>query len=223
MEQTTLREKLFSIATRKRKIQNHSAVLLPTSLAPIPTQLLFRTDKPRRRVLELGCGWGEFLYGWLQRHPQDDYIAFEVKADRIRKSLSYLQRLNASVHLRILPINFNWFLEELLPSQSFDLVIINFPDPWPKKRHWKHRLIQANFTKRLSKLIRTEAKIYIATDYSPYARRILHVFRQSKTFRSIHPWPHYLRKHDETMPYTRFEMLHLTNKKSPYYFCWQYI
>ncbi len=221
MSPEALKEKLFTITCKKRKIHDYSQVIRPLVCTPLAKERLFRTDNNRRRVLELGSGWGEFLCQWLRHFPQDDYVAFEIKQDRIEKTIRKLSKLEDEPHLRILPVNFNYFLEELLPPQVFDLVIINFPDPWPKKRHWKHRLIRNGFDQRIKSILRPKAKLYLSSDHGPYSRKILSLFRKSPHFHSMYPWPHYLRKRPENLSPTRFEEIFMDAGRRPYYQCWQ--
>lgn len=213
--------RLFEIATRERPIHSQPEILLPEFHdQAIDAEKLFRTTSPqklppgnpdppptaRRRILELGSGWGEFLVAWLAANPDDDYTAFEIKSDRIRKTLKRVRKLE-NVHLRMIPVNFSWFLEDILPSASFDWIIINFPDPWPKRRHWKHRLVQPGFPERMSELLRPGGQIHLATDYGPYARKMIRIFRQSDRFESVFPSPEYVRKRPLDVPLTRFEQI----------------
>ena len=221
MQNTELNQKLLRIATHPRKLHAESEIVLPDKFGCIHKKQLFRSGK-RRRILELGSGSGEFLVQWLQTYPKDDYIAIEIKSKRIRKTLDYIHKANMKVQLRILPINFNWFLTDTLPSSSFDIVIINFPDPWPKSRHWKHRIVQPSFDRRISSLLRKRARIYLSTDYGPYARKILGLFRRSPYFCSLYPWPHYSWERPQVLPSSRFEKIHQQEGRSCYYFCWGY-
>lgn len=221
---SVIRQKLFQIATRESKIHSYPEVIRPHAVCPIEPEKIFRPQEQQkhRHILELGCGWGDFLYNWLECYPDDDYLTFEVKASRIQYALRKMRKHLPKSHLRILAINFNWFLEELLPPHSFDWIIINFPDPWPKRRHWKHRLVQKNFDIRMAQLLRNDALLYFATDYGPYARRLLFLMRQSPFFSPVYAWPYYVRQRPQGMPGTYFENLALQQKKRPYYTCWQY-
>ncbi len=213
--------KLFALAKKRSRLYAHPQVVPLCSLAPLPELLLFRSGE-RRRILELGCGSGEFLFQWLSKNPEDDYITFEIKAKRIAKTLRHASQIQSKPHLRIIACNFQNFLEEILPPHSFDMVIVNFPDPWPKRRHWKHRLVQKDFDKKIQSLLRfAGSKLYLATDYGPYARKMLACLRNSKYFLPVYPWPHYLRTHPEEMPYSYFEKIHLEAGRRPYYMAWQ--
>ena len=218
--------RLFEIATRSRSLHAEPEVVIPASRnAAISPAQLFRLDtstspRPlgadgpepesgtgdRRRILELGSGWGEFLVAWLAVHPDDDYVAFEIKNDRIRKTLKRVRKLEG-VHLRMVPVNFGWFLEDILPPASFDWIIVNFPDPWPKRRHWKHRLVRPGFPERRASLLRRAGQIHLATDYGPYARKMIRLFRESQLFEPVFPAPGYLRTRPPDVPVTRFEQI----------------
>ncbi len=220
-------DRLFQIATRDRPVHREPEIVLPT--APdraIPPSERFRPNRNSgsRRILELGSGWGEFAADWLERHPADEYVAFEIKGDRIRRTIKHARRLPAA-HLRLVPINFSWFLEGILPERSFDLVIINFPDPWPKRRHWKHRLIQPDFPARVAPLLATGGMIHLATDYGPYARRMLRAFRDAPEFESVFAGVDYRRARPDGMPPTRFEAMTSTPEegegRTPYYMRWR--
>ncbi|MEQ9363003.1 MAG: tRNA (guanine-N7)-methyltransferase [Leptospirales bacterium] len=227
--------RLFQIATRPRPIHSQPEVVLPVHRdRPIPEEVLFRsvsngandTETPadgRRRILELGSGWGEFLAAWLAEHPDDDYTAFEIKSDRIRRTLKYLHKLPAPhPHLRVVPVNFTWFLEGILPPRSFDWIIINFPDPWPKRRHWKHRLVRPGFPERMAPLLRPGGQIHLATDYGPYARKMIQLFRRSAHFEAVFPAPEYLRRRPADVPLTRFEQITGAGEgRVPYFSRWR--
>ncbi|MBX7057989.1 MAG: hypothetical protein K1X75_07970 [Leptospirales bacterium] len=215
--QTELQARLFAIASRARPVHDLPGVLRPEALHAIEPAQLFRNDRPRQRVLELGAGWGEFLCDWLRRRPEDDYLAIEIKGDRIRRTLRDLARLPGPARwLRILPINLNWFLEELLPPESFDWMIVNFPDPWPKRRHWKHRLVRGDFADKASRLLRSGGRVHLATDYAPYARRMLALFRRCAAFEPEFDPPGFRRLRPEDLGPTRFESM--TGLKRPAYY-----
>ncbi len=173
--------------------------------------------------MELGCGWGEFLFEWLQLYDEDDYIAFEIKESRIASCLTKTRQIKKKIYLRIIPINFNWFLEEVLPPASFDIIVVNFPDPWPKRRHRKHRLVRPGFSDKAAQLLRPKGLLYLATDYNPYARQMLTLMRQDNRFQSLYPYPNFTNRHPVEIPITRFEEMHLQAGKPLCYQLWQFI
>lgn len=212
------RLKLTSIANRKRKIHDHPAVLQPHLPKPFsPAELFSKIDN--FHVLELGSGWGEFALNWIEKNPDHEYLALEVKSERISRTLNNIHNYRES--LKIIPVNFNWFLNEILPADSFDFIIINFPDPWPKKKHRKHRLVKPDFPEQAVKLLRDGGTVYIATDYGPYARQILRIFRRSEHFKPVYQNPDYRRYRPDGFPTTEFEGIHLADGKRPYYMQWK--
>ena len=217
-----LKEKLFRLATKYRNKNTHPQIRLPDSISPIDANTLFSGNGSEKRILELGAGWGEFCVEWMKSHPDHSYVAFEIKWDRIKQIIKQTEIFQLA-QLRIVPINFNWFLEEILPQRAFDRVIINFPDPWPKKRHWKHRLVNSHFPDRIKKILRENGTVFLATDYGPYARKILSTFRNRDDFEPVYPWPHYSRFAPADHPKTRFETIHLNDGRSPYYQEWRLI
>lgn len=214
-----IKEKLFRIVQRPARYKTHPAVLVPQKLSPYAIGDLFRSEASFH-VLELGSGWGEFALAWLADHPDHEYLALEVKGDRVHRTLRGMDRARLD-RLRILPVNFSWFLEELLPPKAFDLIVVNFPDPWPKRRHWKHRLVQKGFPERMAALLREGGCIHLATDYSPYARRMLRIMRDSPLFAPVFPPPGYLRDRPPGYPPTRFEEMQREQGYRPWFQQWR--
>lgn len=215
-----LQEKLFQIVKKPSKYKLNPNVIIPEELKPIPRQKLF-SKVDSFHILELGCGWGEFALEWLKLHPEHEYIAIEIKKDRIKKLLKKIEK-DQIQNLKILPLNFEWFFTEILPENSFDLLIINFPDPWPKRRHWKHRIIQEKNLIKFYNILRENGILYIATDYGPYARKIIRIFRKSKNFLPLIPYPNYTRIRPKLFPESKFEKMTSKHQK-PYYTIWKKI
>ncbi len=212
-------EKAFDRIKQRNLGKNEPGLLVPTSLCPMEETALFSAARSCH-VLELGAGWGEFAVQWSVSHPDHEYTAFEINWDRIRKLLNNIDKLKLT-NLKIIPMNFVWFMDEILPAHSFDLVIVNFPDPWPKRRHRKHRLIDNSFPGRMKKILRPGGEISIATDYGPYARKILSIFRKAGAFSSVYRNPDYIRKTPDGYPPTKFETIFLNQKRTPYYQRWK--
>lgn len=219
MNPDELKEFLFQKVISYRSRFDDPAVVFPESLSAIAPERLF--SGKGHRILELGGGWGEFCIALLEQYPETDYTVFEIKPERIRSLLKKARARNVS-HLRIVPVNFNWFLETILPPFAYNEVFINFPDPWPKRRHWKHRLISSDFPWRLAHLLREGASVHITTDYGPYARRILGIFRKTRLFHSLYQNPDYRRERPPGRPASRFENMQRAAGKRPYYMGWKY-
>lgn len=219
IEEKELRQKLLSIIRKPSKLKSHPCVLVPPESGAIPASQIFRSDTSVH-LLELGSGWGEFAIEWLRAHPDHEILALEVKSDRIYHTLKEAER-NRISGLKMLQVNFNWFLEELLPLHSFDWIIVNFPDPWPKRRHWKHRLVRPGFAERMASLLRPGGILHLATDYSPYARRMLSVMRASTLFEPVFQNPDYRRERPVEFPCTRFERMQIRQGYRPYFMQWR--
>lgn len=216
-----LKQKLFSIVTKKRSYSDHPFIVSPESISPVPVEKLFLRPE-NIRILELGAGWGEFIVQWAQLHQNHNAVTFEVKSDRIHHLLKQLEKKSIE-NVRVMPVNFSWFLEEILPVESFDLVFVNFPDPWPKRRHWKHRLINKNFPARISKLMKPGATIHLATDYTPYARKMLLAFRSDDEFECLTPGSGLTPERPNGIPETRFERIQSRAGYRPLFSQWKKI
>lgn len=131
--------------------------------------------------LELGSGWGEVAIELARSFPDTGFILMEKKADRIKQTIREIRKENIE-NIRILSVNFNWFLEEIFDPEIFDEILLNFPDPWPKKRHHKHRTLNPRFLDTLQSLLRKGGTFHFATDYGPYARKAIGFFRKDKRF-----------------------------------------
>ena len=215
---TELHNKLFQLSIKQKKWHEHDEILLPDQLAPIDEKLLF-SDPHKKRILELGAGWGEFAFQFLKNHKDWNYVCFEIKVERVLSIIKKIQKLE-DVKIKIIPINFSWFLTQILPRNAWDLIVVNFPDPWPKNRHHKHRLIQPDFPGKAHSLLRANGKLWFATDYGPYARKTLKLFRDSQYFKSGFGNSDYMRTRPVDFFETRFEKRELGLGKRPYYMKW---
>jgi len=216
-----IENKLFQIVSGKKSYQNHPSIIIPEKLSVIDPEILL-VNPAAYSVLELGAGSGEFAHSWMLLNPGHNYIAFEVKKERIQAILKGIDR-SKLYSIKIIPVNFKWFLTEILPSNIFDMIIVNFPDPWPKKRHWKHRLVDTEFPIKTAGLLKAGGIIHLATDYGPYARKILSIFRKSNLFEQVFPHPDYTRQKPDEFPSTRFEKIHILDGKRSYYQQWRLI
>ncbi len=121
-----------------------------------------------RLWLEIGFGNGEFLAHMAALHPQDRFIGVDVFLEGVSALLRRLERQGSS-NVRVALENANIVLLEKIPANALDRVVINFPDPWPKKRHHKRRLIQKEFLDLLFEKMRSGAEVSLATDWEEYA------------------------------------------------------
>lgn len=148
--------------------------LLPRLRVPTDKQLqlaeLFGAQ-PEALWLEIGFGGGEHLAQQAATHPDTSFIGAEPFVEGVAKLLAEAQSRNLQ-NLRIHPGDVREILD-LLPEKSVDRVFILFPDPWPKARHRKRRLINSAFLKDLGRVLKPNATLRFATDISDYAEQAL--------------------------------------------------
>ncbi|XDD50359.1 tRNA (guanosine(46)-N(7))-methyltransferase TrmB [Leptospira sp. WS92.C1] len=163
--------------------------------------------------LELGSGWGEVAIEMARQRPNTGFVLMEKKFDRIRHTIRGIER-HSLKNVKILCVNFNWFLEDVFEDRVFSEILLNFPDPWPKKRHRKKRTMNLKFLHSLQTLLPEGGKFSFATDYGPYARRVMRLFRDSKSFK---PEVEELRLERMEFPVSHFERKKREEGKRIYY------
>lgn len=140
-------------------------------------------------VGEFGCGHGHFLVAYAEAHPADVCIGVDLDSNRIERACRKQARAKAR-HLYFLQADATLFLEMLPARASFSRVFILFPDPWPKKRHHKNRLIQSQFLDAVQRHANDRTRIYFRTDHEPYFEQAQRVFAQHTGWQLIdEPWP----------------------------------
>lgn len=123
-------------------------------------------------VLDIGFGMGQALVDMAVARPQECFLGVEVHRPGIGQVMADLEAAHID-HVRIFANDVNHLLDQGLTPGSIERCQVYFPDPWPKKRHHKRRLVQALFVQRLQPLLRRGGKLHIATDWEPYAQAIL--------------------------------------------------
>ena len=125
-------------------------------------------------ALDIGAGMGETILALARENPENDYLAVEVHSPGIGRLLRGIVKFGLS-NIRIINHDVVEVANRQLPAESLGAIYINFPDPWPKKRHHKRRLVQPDFISRLVTLMKTEGQLYLATDSQDLAEHILAV------------------------------------------------
>jgi len=141
---------------------------------PLDLDTLFGRAAPR--VLEIGFGNGENLAALAQTHRERDYIGVEVHRPGVGRLLLAADA-GSLTNLKIICHDAVEVLAEQLAAQSLDEILILFPDPWPKKRHHKRRLIQAPFVDLAASRLKPGGILRLATDWEHYAQQMLEVLR----------------------------------------------
>jgi tRNA (guanine-N7-)-methyltransferase len=141
---------------------------------PEPLDLDQVFGRAAARILEIGFGMGETTATIAAEHPETDFIGVEVHPPGIGSLLKEIEARGLT-NLRIIPHDAVEVLTHMIPPESLDGLHIFFPDPWPKKRHHKRRLIQPPFVALAADRLKPGGYIHVATDWQPYAEQILAV------------------------------------------------
>lgn len=122
-------------------------------------------------VLEIGFGRAELLIALAGARPERAFLGVEVSRKRVAKAARRIER-HELANAKVVHATAEYLLERVLPGACVSECWINFPDPWPKKRHWKRRLFQPAFLARLERVLAPGARLYAATDHAGYAEWI---------------------------------------------------
>jgi tRNA (guanine-N7-)-methyltransferase len=122
-----------------------------------------------RRVLDIGFGDGEALVTCAVNNPNIDYLGVEVHEPGIGHLLLLLEKASLT-NVRVIRRDATDVMPERLGDATFDAVNLFFPDPWPKKRHHKRRIVQASFLAELARVLKPGGLFHLATDWPDYER-----------------------------------------------------
>lgn len=145
-----------------------------TSERKIHLSELYRTPQPQ--IIEIGFGMGQSLLSELQSNPDYNYLGIEVHPPGVARLIKAADELNIN-NLRVIMQDACLSLSQLADKQA-DKIQIFFPDPWPKKRHHKRRLINSNFIDLILRKLKNQGCLHIATDHIGYSQHIKHVLTQ---------------------------------------------
>jgi tRNA (guanine-N7-)-methyltransferase len=155
------------------------------------------------RTVEIGFGNGENLTRLAAAHPERDYLGIEVHRPGVGRLLLALEEGQLS-NVRVVCHDAVEVLRGQIALQSLDEVVILFPDPWPKKRHHKRRLVQGAFIELVTERLRPDGILRMATDWQPYAEEMLAVLTANPQLRNLAPDGAYVPRPTERTA-TRFE------------------
>lgn len=135
---------------------------------PDPLDLDMEFGRTAPRTLEIGSGIGDTAVHLAQENPESDFIAADVHTKGIARTLMLIDQ-HALTNLRVLHGDAMDLLARRLPAASLDRILVFFPDPWPKARHNKRRLVRAEFADALVTVLRPGGTVHLATDDRAYA------------------------------------------------------
>ena len=135
--------------------------------APLDLEKIFARKAPLH--LDLGCGDGSFLCALAQRLPDKNFLGVERLSSRIRSSARKTASLS---NVRLLQAESSYAVRYLLPAGSVETFYLLFPDPWPKRRHHRRRIVTPEFLNSAHAALEQNGIIYMATDHIDYFRKI---------------------------------------------------
>ncbi len=141
-------------------------------------------SKQQQVELELGSGDGSFLAKYAALHPERNFIGVERLLGRVRK-LDKKGLKSGLTNLCLIRLEAAYLLEFLLPPQSMDGIHVYFPDPWPKRKHRKNRLIDTRFTELVAKVLKPWSVVWLRTDDLDYFQQMTQVFGENQSFEAI--------------------------------------
>lgn len=145
---------------------------LPYAAAPLDLAAAFGRRAPT--FLEIGCGMGETTAAIAAAHPENDYIGIEVHAPGVGSLLKEIVTRELA-NLRVIRHDAVEVVRDMIPHGALAGIHVYFPDPWPKKRHHKRRLIQPPFVHELALRLAPGGYLHCATDWEDYAQQMLDV------------------------------------------------
>jgi tRNA (guanine-N7-)-methyltransferase len=210
---------------RKTRPLKHSQALLFKELLPrlaldlskpAPSDLgELIVGKPGRIILEIGFGGGEHLIQRAQEQPRDGFIGCEPFINGMGKALSAIEKQQLA-NIRLYDRDATELLD-WLPANSVDVVYLLYPDPWPKKRHWKRRFVSVGNLERIARILKPEGEFRFASDIAHYVNWTL-VFchncdglewQAESCYDWINPW--------QAWKSTRYELKAIREGRTPIY------
>ncbi len=170
-------------------------VIPPNILEPLSLREIFSTD--RLIEVDLGSGPGKFLVESALKFPERNFLGIERLLGRVRKTCRVASEIGLT-NLRVLRLELDYTVRYLLPGNAVWRFHLNFPDPWPKRRHHVRRVVDGEFLEAIYRGLIQGGELWIKTDYEAYFQQITKAAAGSDLWDSME-WG------DEGYPLTDFE------------------
>jgi tRNA (guanine-N7-)-methyltransferase len=155
-----------------------SQLIEPDSLTDcLDLEKIFERNAPLH--VDLGCGDGSFLCSLAQGMPNKNFLGIERLLNRVRASARKAATLD---NVRLLRVESSYAVRYLLPAESVERFYLLFPDPWPKRRHHRRRIVTPDFLSSIHAALQKDGSIYIATDDVDYFEIIKEVAESDPGF-----------------------------------------
>lgn len=155
---------------------------IDSTLQPLDLESIFHNKRPV--VLEIGFGNGSLLAQQAKQYPEINFIGIEVHRPGVGRLLQQLDRQGIE-NVRIMDTDAVEVLEHLIPPKSLLAIWLYFPDPWPKKRHHKRRIVDQHFLDLVANVLQSRGLLHMATDWQNYAEHMLAEVEAHRRFKVI--------------------------------------
>jgi tRNA (guanine-N7-)-methyltransferase len=155
-------------------------------------------DKPQPVVMEIGYGMGEATWQIAKDNPEINYLGVEVHMPGVGKLMARIEEFELT-NVKLIERDVFEVFHYMIADEALDGVHLYFPDPWPKKRHFKRRIVNQRFIAEVATKLKPGGYIHIATDWVPYAEWITEQFVEAGTFSGG------VIERPDSRPLTRFE------------------
>jgi tRNA (guanine-N7-)-methyltransferase len=167
----------------------------------IPEPYLERLDLPKifgcdaPLHVDLGCGDGSFLFALAQRTPEKNFLGIERLVGRVESACRKAAKID---NMRVMRVETSYAVRYLLPPESVETFYLLFPDPWPKRRHHRRRVVTNDFLHAVSDALIENGVLLIATDQLDYFEQMMKIARANLSLAMVD-------LADVNLPRTRFE------------------
>ncbi len=174
---------------------------------------LFGNDRPL--CLEVGCGIGDFIVQLASRHPERNFIAIDIFNQGCRQTSSRVEDAGLT-NIIVMRMEARFLMHHHLGAESLQAIYINCPDPWPKKRHRKRRLLNQEFLNLALYCLKPDGELHFATDFVDYGETAGELLAGDARFYNLHSTPHTHELGD--YPISKY-MRRFLDQGQPIYFC----
>lgn len=153
-------------------------------------------DRKGEICVEYCSGNGAWIAAKAEQNKHQNWLAVELKFERVRKIWAKIKNLQLD-NLMVLCGEGYDATRRYFTDESVDAVYVNFPDPWPKTKHAKHRIIQPRFAVEVKRILKSGGVLTMVTDDPDYSKIMVEVLRCSEGFESVYPEPYYVNENPD--------------------------
>ena len=168
---------------------------------------IFETNRPLE--IDLGCGDGSFLVAMASHYQERNFLGVERLLGRVRKVIRKAEK-SSLLNLKVLRLELSYTIEWLLPDHCASRMHLLFPDPWPKKKHHKRRMVNQSFCESLVRILKEDGEFLFKTDHPDYFEESMLTLKNFDLLKQV-PW-----NTDDFYPVTDFEKIWTKEGKEIY-------